>query len=493
MLALNRKLELGIIGRGRERDLGNPNQLTLSMLEMMTGGGVQAPAKADDELVETSEVAAHQRQKPTGRKPLPETLPRVHVTVLPLEVQKAGLDAFEQIGEDVTETLERRPSALVVVCTHKPKFVEKDRDLKFETTVHQAPAPELPIERGLAGPGLLADTVVKRWDDHLPLHRQERISGREGYALSRSTICDWHAALADLARPLIGAMWEDAFAAPYLCVDATGVLVQALEKCRRAHFFVVASPERHVLFGFSPKHDNAAVDKLLAGYQGILVADAHAVYDHLFSDGKIREAGCWAHVRRYFFKSLGSDPPRARLAISLIGKLFHLERTIKGATPDQRLAARKRDAVPILDEFQAWCDAQAPLLVDESPISKAVHYAQNHRAALRTFLGDGRVPIDNNWSERELRREAVGRKNWLFVGSDDGGVVNATFVSLIASCKLHGLDPYQYLRDLFCLLPSWNAKRVLELSPLHWRETSARPEVQKALAENIYRRASLGG
>lgn len=489
MLAQMRKLELGIVGRGREREVGDPNQLTLSMLSMMTGGGAQPPAAPEP----TEAVRAHQRAKPTGRKPLPETLPRVDVTVLPPEVQAKGTDAFEQIGEDLAETVERRPASLVVVRVHKPKFVEKGRDLKQEVKVFQAPPPELPIERGLAGPALLADTVVRRWEDYQPLHRLERIYGREGLELARSTVCDWHISLADLARPLIAAMWKDSFAAPYLCIDATGVLVRDIEKCRNAHFFVVAAPERHVLFGFSAKHNSAAVDALVGGYEGTLVADAHAVYDHLYQDGKIIESGCWAHVRRYFFKSLGSDPPRARHAIALIGQLFQIEKAHAASSPEVRLAARRRYSAAVVEQFETWCDAESDKVLDQTPISRAINYAKNQRAALRRFLDDGRVPIHNNWSERELRREALGRKNWIFVGSDDGGVVNATFVSLIASCRLHQLDPFQYLRDLFCLLPSWPAKDVLELAPLRWKQTLAREDVQAALAANIYRRVSLGG
>ena len=489
MLTLCRKLEAGITGRGRERDLGDPGQLTMSLLGLVTGGAVAAP---EVEKTETETVREHQRAKPTGRKPLPESLPRVEITLLPPEVEKGGTDAFEQIGEEITETVERRRASLVAVRIRKPKFVAKNRDLKQEQQIHQAAPPELPIQRGLAGPGLLADTIVQRWGDHLPLHRLERIYGREGLELARSTICDWHLQLAALVMPLLLAMWEDAMLAPYLCVDATGVLVQAKEKCKTAHFFVVASPERHVLFGYSPKHNSAAVDKLLDGYQGTLVADAHAVYDHLYEDGKIVEAGCWAHVRRYFFKSLGSDPVRARRGIALIGQLFALEKTLTGAQPEVRLATRRRDAKPILDEFEAWCDTEAAQALDQTPISKATNYARNHRLALRRFLDDGRIPIHNNWSERELRREAVGRKNWLFVGSDEGGAANATFVSLIASCLLHGIEPAEYLRDLLCLLPSWNLQRVLELSPLHWRRTMARDEVRVALTSNVFRKVSLG-
>jgi transposase len=487
MLALCRKLEQGIVGRGRERDLGDPNQIAMSLIGMLTG---EQSTIASPPAV--AKVPEHERAKPTGRQPLPEELPRVEVTVLPPEVEQKGLEAFERIGEEVTETVERRPASLVVVRVIKPKFVEKNRDLKFETKVLQAPPPELPIERGLAGPALLADTIVRRWADHLPLHRLERVYGRDGLPLSRSTMCDWHLQLKDLVNPLIEAMWEDALTAPYLCIDATGVLVQADKKCRTGHFFVVAVPERHVLFGYSPKHNSAAVDELLKGYQGTLVADAHAVYDHLYQDGKVVEAGCWAHARRYLFKSLSSEPERARVGLDHVRRLFLLERMLDKLPPDQRQSARQRDAKPVVDAFEAWCDATRPTALDETPLARAIGYATNQRAALRRFLDDGRLPIHNNWSERELRREAIGRRNWTFLGSDDGGDANATFMSLIASCQLHGLDPAEYLRDLFCLLPSWKAASVLDLAPARWQETAARDDVQASLAANVFRRASLG-
>lgn len=486
MLELCRKLERGILGQKREKLAGNDPQLTLALLDMLVG---DRPA-AEPPKVE--EVRAHERTKPTGRKPLPESLPRVDIEVLPPEVQKAGLDAFEKIGEDVTETVERRPASLVVVRTHKPKFALKGRDRLAECQIFQAPPPELPIERGLAGPALLADTVVRRWQDHLPLHRLERIYGREGLELSRSTICGWHDQLAGLAKTLVDAMWEDALGAPYLCTDATGVLVQALEKCRTAHFFVVAAPEKHVLFGYAPKHNSAAVDELLEGYKGYLVADAHSVYEHLFKTGEIVEVGCWAHARRYWFKALTSDPDRALHALALIKGLFQIERAQATSPPEVRLRARKEQSKPIVDAFFAWCDEQAMSALDETPTSKAIGYARNQRAALQRFLDDGRLPLHNNFSERQLRREAIGRKNWLFLGSDDGGESNATFVSLLASCQLHGIEPLSYLRDLFCLLPSWPSHRVLELAPANWEKTFEQNDPQERLAANVFRQVSLG-
>ena len=490
MLETCRKLEQGILGQKRERLTGADACTTLSLLSMLLGDAA-APSAAPA-VEEPTPVRAHTRQKPTGRRPLPENLPRVDVEVLPPEVLRLGLDAFERIGEDVTETVERRPGSLVVVRTHKAKFVPKGRKRNAETQVLQAPPPELPIPRGLAGPGLLADTIVRRWQDHLPLHRLERIYEREGLMLPRATVCDWHLELAKLTRPLIAAMWKDALTAPYLCTDATGVLVQAKEKCRLGHFWVVVAPELHVLFAFTPKHDAAAVDKLLRNYKGYLVADAHAVFDHLFRKGDVVEVGCWAHARRYWFKTLGSDPDRAKYALAYINGLFQIERAVAQAPPAERLRVRQIQSRPLVDGFFAWCDEQADQVLDQTPAAQAIGYARNQRQALCRFLEDGRLPIHNNGSERQLRREAVGRKNWLFLGNDYGGEANTSFVSLLASCQLHKLEPWAYLRDILCLLPSWSVQRVLDLAPAYWVNTAAREDVQCTLAANIYRQATLG-
>jgi transposase len=489
-----RKLELGLLGARRERLSEGDAQLTMSMLDMLLGdgGGRGTAPPAPPPPPPATPVAAHTRAKPTGRKPLPEKLPRVEVEVLPPEVQQKGTDAFLRIGEDVTETVERRPASLVVVRVRKPKFVPKGREPTAETTVLQAAPPELPIDRALAGPGLLADTIVRRWQDHLPLHRLERIYGREGLDLARSTICGWHEALGGLVEPLVKAMWADARGAPYLCTDATGVLVQAREKCRRGHFWVVIAPERHVLFRYTAKHDSAAVDGLLEGYDGYLVADAHAVFDHLYKRGNLIEVACWAHARRYWWKALETDPERARQALAYIGGLFRVERTTATAAPGDRLAARRAESKPIVDGFFTWCEAEAGRVLDESPTAKAIGYALNQRVALQRFLDDGRLPLHNNASERALRREAIGRKNWLFVGSDDAAEINAAFVSLLASCQLHDIEPWAYLRDLFCLLPGWPVRRVLELAPINWKKTLEDADTQQRLDANVFRRASLG-
>lgn len=494
LLEENERLKRGLLGQKAERLGANDQQLSLKLIELLLGkpqSDGEAPTPPAPPTPPVHPVAAHTR-KQAVRQPLPEHLERVVIEVVPPEVKAEGLDQFEIIGVETREVLERRQASLVVVEIRKPKFVRKDRPREGTTMVLKAETPELPIERGLAGPGLLADTIVKRWQDHLPLHRQEAIFARDGLELARSTLCGWHEALAELVRPVVEAMWVDARLQPYLCIDATGVLVQAPEKCRHGHFFVVVAPELHALFGFSPEHSGAAVDRLLPDYAGFLVADASSVYDHLYRTGKVFEVGCWSHGRRYHFKALPSDPDRAKQAITYIGALFQIERILAGAPAREKRAVRQAQSKPIVDEYFDWCRTESEKVLEGSPIAKAINYSLNQEAGLRRFLEDGRLPLHNNISELQLRREAVGRKNWLFVGSEDGAAVNATFVSLLASCSLHRLEPWAYLRDLFCLLPSWPRKRVLELAPAYFQHTLEQPEAQEQLAANVYRQVVLG-
>ncbi len=516
MLERCKLLERGIVaGRKAERFTQDPpGQLSMQLLGALLTDSPQPEAEADDDgLVDLAEDddtddtaestgsdSPEPRRRSRGRRKLPEALPRVEVEVVPPEVQQHGLDAFVRIGEVVSEVVERRPASLVAVRIVRPKFVRKDvldaagdaEDAPELPPVVIAEPPERPIERGLAGPGLLAATIVQRWGDHLPANRQEAIYAREGLLLARSTICSWHQRLADLAEPLVQAMRQDAFKAPYLCVDATGVLVQAKEQCQKANFWVVVAPGRHVLYGFSHKHDSEAVDRLLAGYKGYLVADAHAVYDHLYRDGSVVEAACWAHARRYFFKTLGSEPELAKHALGLIKALFKIEKSLATEPRKKRETVRAKQSRPIVDAFFAWCEQQAATALEGTPLAAALTYARNQRKALERFLGDGRLPIHNNISEAALRREAVGRKNWIFVGSDDGAHANTVFVSLLASCQMHDVEPLGYLRDLLCLLPSWPRSRVLELAPAYWQETLKQQETQQRLAANVFRRIALG-
>jgi transposase len=479
------QLKRGLLGQKAHRAPKDDSQLALALLELALGG------EGDQDDRRRYRVPEHERRAPV-RKPLPEHLPRVRVELVPPEVEREGLDAFEQIGSETREVMERRPASVVVVEVVKKKFVRKADKQALRTEVLVAETPELPIPRGVAGPGMLADTIVKRWQDHLPLHRMEGIFRREGLELNRSTVCGWHMELAELARPVVDAMHAEALEQAYVCVDATGVLVQDREKCRYGHFWVLVAPPKHVLFQFSEKHDGAAVDRLLPDYRGTVVADAHAVYDHIYGPHKATEAGCWSHTRKYVLEALRVDPVLVREPFEYVQALFAIERTVvKRAPPPERGRLRREKCGPLVEAFFAWCDRHADDALDDSPLHAAIRYATNQREALRRFLDDPQLPMHNNVSERELRRQAVGRKNWIFVGSEDGARANTTFVSLLASCAMHRIEPWAYLRDLFCLLPGWPVSRVLELAPASWRTTIQDPEVTQRLEANIFRRATL--
>jgi hypothetical protein len=450
----------------------------------------------------------HRRpRKPTGRRTArEEVIHKVTIERLPEAVERLGLDAFERIGEDRMTTVERRVAALFEVTVIRPKFRAKtvaaieaiklarsEREVVSEVEpqswIIQASPAELPVAGTRVGPGLLANVAVRRFDDHLPYNRLENVYEREGMRLGRSTLYGWLDALREQLAPLVKAMLHDARAAPYLCTDATGVLMQAPEQCKRGHFWVLVVPGRHVIFAFSDSHNTAAVDKLLGGYEGFLVADAHAVYDHLYDghgDGGATEVACWGHARSYVFKTLSSEPEIARELLGNLRLMFLLERQFADKPRKQRERMRKSKVKAIVDRHFELCRKHQDAALDGTPLAAAIRYSLNQEQALRRFLDDGRLPATNNISERQLRRQAVGRKAWLFLGSDDGAEVNTTFSTLIASCHLNDVEPEAYLREVMCLLPDWPASRVLELAPRNWKQTREKPEAQQLIDDNLW-------
>jgi transposase len=526
------KLEQGLIGPKSERYKGEGKeddpQLSLQILTELLGA--QLPEGADAEqlaaaLLEQARGDAqsgggsdggdgggedggdervHRRpRKPTGRSTKGEHVHKLTLELLPEEVKRLGLDAFERIGQETSTTIERRISSLVEVTIVRPKFRAKTAEAQAavqqvraeagtlpeqppESWITVAPAPELPLPRAMAGPGLLANVAVRRFDEHLPYNRLENVYEREGMRLGRSTLYGWLDALRELFAPLIAAIRADARGAPYLCVDATGVLVQAPQKCSRGHFWVLVAPGRHVVFAFSHSHDSDAVDKLLGGYDGFVVADAHTVYDHLYGDDGATEVACWGHARSYFFKALGSEPEIAREVLTNLRVMFMLERKLAQDTRKQRERMRQSKVKVLVDRHFELCKKHEDYALDDTPLYAAIRYSLNQEQALRRFLDDGRLPATNNISERQLRRQAIGRKNWLFVGSDDGAEVNTTFATLIASCHLNDIEPESYLREVICLLPDWPKSRVLDLAPCNWKQTRQQPDAQQLLDDNIW-------
>jgi transposase len=475
------KLKRGVVGPKSERIKQAEQQLSLleALLSSMPPIGATESDGADTE----PQAPAHKTKKraPHGRRH-PESLehlPTVTIRLEPAldETQRAEL---EQVDVEVSESIEYRAAGFVRLRVERPKYVKKTPQGK---TFMIADLPERGIHRCLAAPSLCAHVLVSKFADHLPLHRQERIFRRQGLHLPRSTLGDWVQASHALLKHVVDAMWQEAKTSDWISIDATGILIQAKDQCRRKSFFVLVAQRDHVLFHAAQREDRFEPLSLLGGYRGYVLADASAIYHELYRcNAGIVEVGCWAHARRKFFDALSTDREAALRGLALISKLYQAHDATKQADGTWHVQNRARLAQAVLDPLYVWVEQATAQPDDKTPLRLALNYLRNHKEPLTRFLGDGRLRLDNNLSELELRRQVLGRKNWLFCGSDDAAHWNTTIVSLIASCALHDIEPWAYLKDVLTLLPSWPTSRALELSPKHWLRTSQQPDVQAALA-----------
>ena len=501
-LALAR-LQRQLFGQKAERVPTADTQLPL--LEILRALG-RLPPEAP--IAEASPAVVPEKGKkkvtPHGRRKLSEeNLPVERLVIEPPERHLAGGEALVKIGEEVSHHVDYRPSSLVRVEVIRPKYLrpedvgtsaasapsslaETDGDAPAPLVkVFMAQLPTLPLMRCLAGAGLLAIILVQKYADHLPLHRQVRIFRRQGFRLASSTMSDFVGGAVSLLVLIVDAMWKQSKeTAAIILTDGTGVLILQKEKCRRGHFYVFIDVGRHVIFRYLKTNDGPSVAAQLAGYSGLLQSDASSVYHELHRrEPGITECGCWAHGRRNLFDALPSDRARALVGIGFISKLYDADRDARSADGILDAIKRKALAQPVLDDLQKWVRQERQLVDPGTAIELALGYLERQWVPLTRFLEDGRIRLDNNPSELELRHEAVGRKNWLFCATDNGAEWNATVVSLIASCRMHDLEPWAYLRDVLTLLPLWRKSHVIELAPAYWRETLARPETQRLLAE----------
>jgi transposase len=418
--------------------------------------------------------------------------PRRRFELVPDEVHEEGLAAFELVGIDVQDVIERRRSSTVGIQIIRGKFVRRAQAGNPTAEAFVAGEIDLPIPRGVAGPGLLAETIVRRWQNHESLKSQSAVFAGEGLTLTESTLGRWHDELATTAKPLLDSMWSDAVSAPYLFIDSRGALVTEKEKCRTGHFWIVVVPHRHVLYGFSKRGDGSIpIDEELRDYSGYRVVDAHAIVQHLCGPDDPAHEACWGRARQSWYRALASDPERAKVALEHIDALFRIDRTFVDATRKQREAVRRTESRPIVDRFFAWCESQRGLVTDGSPCAMALDYAMNQRDVLLRVVDDGRLPITGNLGEMSMRKELQRRRNWLFSVSEDGTRATSTFVSLLGSCMLHGIEPLDYIRDLLILLPNWPQSRVLELAPVSWKRTLETAMAQEGLDSNIFRSVVL--
>ncbi|HEY6925465.1 MAG TPA: IS66 family transposase [Steroidobacteraceae bacterium] len=369
------------------------------------------------------------------------------------------------------------------------------------STFVTAPRPPAPIARGLAAPGLLAHIIVSKFCDHLPLYRCERMLARFGVNLSRSTLCDWLAQSAALLRPLWELLHAQVLQSRVIQTDDTPVRVQAQQTAAhqgRLWVQVGDLDHRYLVYLYSPNREGQWPQTFLAGYTGFVQGDAYSGYDALFATGTMVEVGCWAHARRKFFEAQKTDPEGALYALGVIRQLYAVEReAAEQATKQElsqadlealRLRLRQEKAVPLLTTFREWLDKQAAVVLPKSPLAEAVGYARNQWAALQRYTTAGFLEIDNNAAERALRAVAIGRKNYLFFGSDVGGETAAVLYTLTQTCQALGVEPWRYLRDVLERLPSHPRERLAELLPDMWaqaqRSEAEAPSRLRSEAEN---------
>lgn len=410
-------------------------------------------------------------KKGHGRRMIPADLLRLPLVHEPppdqLSCGKCG-KKLVRIGQEIAEQLEYEPARLYVIQHIRPKHACDD----CEANVVIADPATGPIDKALPGAGLLAKVLVDKYADHLPLYRQSKIWARQQILIPESTLCGWVGRAAELLAPIAEAVKQDVLASKVIKTDDTPIRVldRALKgRSRTGRLWPYVGDRAHpqVFFEYTPSREQKWPAQMLGSFAGYLQGDFYPGYENLCADGRIKQVGCWAHARRKFYDAQTTDSERAPVALAYIGKLYEVERQIKDLSAHERKERRQLQSRPILEEMKTWMQAQRVL--PQSPIAEAIGYVFGGWAALTRYLEDGDLSIDNNECEQECRPVAVGRKNWLFAGSDAGGVRAAILYTLILSCRKTGINPFEYLRDVLLRVSRQLTSRIGELMPRNWK------------------------
>jgi transposase len=430
----------------------------------------QKPSKPKS--IKTRKRANHQ-----GRNPLPEDLPREVIEIEPADEEKTCPVCHEQkqrIGSEETEKLEYVPASFYVKKYVRHKYACKA--CESHITIGQLPA--MAIDKGIPGEGLLAHIITSKYCDHNPLNRLEGILKRHGVDINVSTMCDWVGKSADLLAPLVKRMHARILQSPKINTDDTPIPIKSKKRrgsTYNGYLWVYVDKDGNVVFDFTPTRSREGPLKFLGKFSGYVQADAYSGYDEFFRKSDATEVGCHAHARRKFDYALDTDPVRAARLLVLWGSLYDIERNAReeNYSSSQLLEVRQKQAKLILAEIKAVLDEYKDQVLPKSPIGKAIAYSLNQWEALNRYVDDPMLEIDNNVSERTLRMVVIGRKNYMFAGSEAGAWRAAIIYSLVASCKLNGIDPFGYFRDVLARVSTHPANKIDELLPSEWKKLNA--------------------
>jgi transposase len=460
---------------GPKNERFDPRQLLLFGLKIEEMPLDEASiAEESQEELSTRRVAKRHKH---GRNPLPDHLPRIDIEHDLEESQKpcpACGTLRERIGQEVSEQLEYLPASFKVLRHVRHKYCcHRCEHDGYNPQIAAAAKPPQPIEKGLAGPGLLAYVAVSKLGDHLPLYRLEHIFARQNIQIARSTMCAWMAAAGELVRPLLARMSTRILQSRAVHTDDTPVPIQSPGegKCRKGRLwaYIGDRDNPYIVYDYTPDRARAGPANWLRDYKGYLQADAYGGYDGIYHGGKVVEVACWAHARRKFFDAKESDGKRAAEMLALVRELYAVEEQAKTLDDAARRELRQVQSVPVLERIKAWLDDQQQSVLPRSSMGQAIQYALNQWNALCVYATEGFLAIDNNAAERAMKRVAIGRKNWLFAGNDRAGETTALLYSLIASAERHGVDPQRYLTGVFARLPFTPESEIDQFLPDVWK------------------------
>lgn len=436
---------------------------------------VEVPGVKDKE---TGDVTTKRRKRTTNRNPIPDDIECEEIIIEPEAAEKVcsccGSDKIE-IGREENKTLEYIPAHFIAKNYIRPKYACK---CCSEEGVTIANTPNRPIDKGIAESGLLAYIMVSKYVDHLPLYRLEHIFSRYNVRIPRSTMGDWVNKVHQMLEPIIFRMKERMLATEYIQADETTIKVQEKnskkksKKCHLGYLWPYTDGD-HIVFEYKSGRGKEGPIDFLGEFSGYLQTDGYTGYNKVVQDNGITHLMCWAHARRKFFDAKEYDKEVAELFLMKIGELYAVEKDAKknAKTAEERFNIRRdKGSANILEEIKTLLDSNIGKVLPTSPIGKAIFYAKNHWKQLTVYVEDGRLEIDNNRIENKIRPVALGRKNWLFAGSQSGAERAAIFYSIFGTCKIHGINPFEYLKDILERVNTHPASKIDELLPIEWEK-----------------------